>query len=186
MDNSSAEDVSLRPPHGWHCSHLFYRFDRTALGRMSAAQVAEGRHEFQAVLDPAGSAAPVRLQASIVSGHKADFGLMLLDPDPLTLDALHQRLLASHLGAAILPTYSFVSLTEVSEYVPTTAQYGKRVIDEGEVEDPFCTVTIWDNLSDPGKKDKGGKSLREIRHAPNASMQALTMTRTRMAWPALP
>jgi peroxiredoxin len=134
MNNSSAEDVSLRPPHGWHCSHLFYRFDRTALGRMSAAQVAEGRHEFQAVLDPAGSAAPVRLQASIVSGHKADFGLMLLDPDPLTLDALHQRLLASHLGPAILPTYSFVSLTEVSEYVPTTAQYGKRVIDEGEVE----------------------------------------------------
>jgi hydrogen peroxide-dependent heme synthase len=132
--SNTPTDVSLRPDHGWHCSHLFYRFDRGVLGRMSAAQVAEGRQEFQALLDPAGGAAPVRLQTSIVSGHKADFGLMLLDPDPLRIDSLHQRLQASHLGAAILPTYSFVSLTEISEYVPTVAQYGERLVEEGDSE----------------------------------------------------
>jgi hydrogen peroxide-dependent heme synthase len=59
---------------------------------------------------------------------------MLLDPDPLRIDSLHQRLQASHLGAAILPTYSFVSLTEISEYVPTVAQYGERLIEEGDSE----------------------------------------------------
>lgn len=132
--SNTPTDVSLRPDHGWHCSHLFYRFDRGVLGRMSAAQVAEGRQEFQALLDPAGGAAPVRLQTSIVSGHKADFGLMLLDPDPLRIDSLHQRLQASHLGPAILPTYSFVSLTEISEYVPTVAQYGERLVEEGDSE----------------------------------------------------
>ena len=69
---------------------------------------------------------------SIVSGHKADFGLMLLDADPLKIDAVHQRLMASCLGAAIVPTYSFISITEVSEYVPTLEQYGERLVKEGE------------------------------------------------------
>ena len=86
MSNDLPDDVSLRPARGWHCSHFFYRFDRVVLGRMSAAQVAAGRSEFRDLFDPAGSDAPIRLQASIVSGHKADFGLMLLDPDPLRID----------------------------------------------------------------------------------------------------
>jgi hydrogen peroxide-dependent heme synthase len=58
--------------------------------------------------------------------------LMLLDPDPLKLDGLHQRLLASPLGPALETTYSYVSMTEVSEYVPTVEQYGARLVEEGE------------------------------------------------------
>ena len=34
----------------------------------------------------------------------------------------------------MLPTYSFVSLTEISEYVPTVEQYGRRLIEDGETE----------------------------------------------------
>ena len=34
-----------------------------------------------------------------------------------------------------MPTYSFVSLTEVSEYVPSVEQYGKRLVEEGEDPD---------------------------------------------------
>ena len=80
------------------------------------------------VLDPGAPGAPAKVQTSIVSGHKADFGLMLLDSDPLVVDALHQRLLAGPLGPALVPTYSFVSLTEVSEYHLTAEQYGQRLI----------------------------------------------------------
>ena len=57
---------------------------------------------------------------------------MVLDPDPLVVDGLHERLLASPLGRAIVPTYSFVSMTEVSEYVPSVEQYGQRLVAEGE------------------------------------------------------
>lgn len=128
----AAPEVSLAPSEGWHCTHLYYRFDRAELARLSAAQLSEGRRHFVATLEPAGSQAPARLQASIVSGHKADFGLMLLDADPLVIDEVHQRLVSGPLGAALQPTYSFVSLTEVSEYVPTVEQYGKRLVEEGE------------------------------------------------------
>ncbi len=132
MNQSAATEVSLEPLEGWHCSHLFYRFDRARLAGFSAAETAKGRDEILAALDPAGPEAPARLQVSIVAGQKADFGLMLLDANPLKIDAVHQRLLASALGPAILPSYSFVSITEVSEYVPTLEQYGKRLVEEGE------------------------------------------------------
>jgi hydrogen peroxide-dependent heme synthase len=125
-------DVSLRPSEGWHCSHLYYRFDRNRLQKITPADRTAGTKEIIAALDPAGPEAPARLQTSVVSGHKADFGLMLLDPDPLKIDAVHQRLMAGPLGPALVPTYSFVSLTEVSEYVPTLEQYGQRLVAEGE------------------------------------------------------
>jgi len=128
----SSAEVSIHPTEGWHCSHLYYRFDRKRLKKVTKADLEAGRAEVVTALDPAGAEAPARLQTSAVSGHKADFGLMLLDPDPLKIDAVHQRLMAGPLGPALVPTYSFVSLTEVSEYVPTLDQYGQRLVAEGE------------------------------------------------------
>ena len=34
MNSPPSGEASLRPEQGWHCAHLFYRFDRGALGRM--------------------------------------------------------------------------------------------------------------------------------------------------------
>jgi chlorite dismutase len=132
MSHAPQGEVSLKPSEGWHCSHLYYRFLRPALKSLSTAELNEGRQQFIATLDPSGPLAPARLQTSVASGHKADFGLMILDADPLVIDSVHQRLMAGPLGVAIEPTYSFVSLTEVSEYVPSVEQYGKRLVEEGE------------------------------------------------------
>jgi hydrogen peroxide-dependent heme synthase len=126
--------ISLEPTEGWHCTHLYYRWDRGALAQFSADQIAAGVEEVLAVLNPEGADAPARLQTSIVSGHKADFGLMLMDPHPLKIQAVHERLLAGRLGPALEATYSFVSITEISEYVPSVEQYSARLIAEGETE----------------------------------------------------
>jgi peroxiredoxin len=130
-----AVEAAIEPLTGWHVAHLFYAFDRTTLAALDAATVAEGCRQFGAALDPAAAGGPVRLQSWIVPGHKADFGVMVLDPSPLKVDGVHQRLLAGPLGPALKATYSFVGLTEVSEYVPTVEQYGQRLIEEGEVAD---------------------------------------------------
>jgi chlorite dismutase len=123
---------SLTPAGGgWHCSHLYYSFDRTALARLTSLDRAAGSRDLVAALDPAGPDAPLRLQSTITSGHKADFGVMLLDPDPLKIDRVHQRLMAGRLGPAITPRWSFVSITEISEYVQTPEQFGERLAAEG-------------------------------------------------------
>ena len=56
---------------------------------------------------------------------------MVLDENPLVVDRVHQELMASALGPALTPTYSFVSVTEVSEYLPSAEQYAQRLIDDG-------------------------------------------------------
>lgn len=132
---SAPVEVSLRPKEGWHCQHLYYRFDRAVLASLGPHAVRRGCDEVTRVLDPEGPAATSRLQTSVVSGHKADFSLMLMDSDPLKIDSIHQHLLATSLGPALQTTYSFVSITEVSEYVPSVEQYGQRLISEGEQQD---------------------------------------------------
>lgn len=126
--------ISLEPTEGWHCSHFYYRFDRSVLARLGPETVRAGREEVIAILDPVADGAPQRLQTGVVSGHKADFGLMVMDPNPLKIESIHQRLLSSKLGPALVPTYSFVSITEISEYVPTVEQYGKKLVEEGDAE----------------------------------------------------
>lgn len=128
----TSTEISLSPAEGWHCSHLYYRFDRQSLKSLTSAELEVGKQAFAAILGLQNVAAPARVQVSITSGNKADFGLMLLDADPLKIDSLHQQLASSPLGPALVPTYSFVSVTEVSEYVPSVEQYGKRLVEEGE------------------------------------------------------
>ncbi|HEY1067451.1 MAG TPA: hydrogen peroxide-dependent heme synthase [Pirellulales bacterium] len=135
MNNFEPQEPTLQPHEGWHCSHLYYRFNRAALAALSPTQLATGRKHFANVVNPQGEQAPKQIQLFIVSGHKADFGLMILDPDPLAIDRVHQRIMSGPLGTAIEPTYSFVSITEVSEYVPTVEQFGARLQAEGESPD---------------------------------------------------
>jgi chlorite dismutase len=123
---------SLAPAGGgWHSSHLFYSFDRAALRQLTAAEREAGCRAVIVALDPAGQDAPLRLQSSITSGQKADFGVMALDPDPLKVDRVHQQLMASPLGSVLVPRYSFVSITEISEYVQSVEEFGQRLAAEG-------------------------------------------------------
>ncbi|MEX0866858.1 MAG: hydrogen peroxide-dependent heme synthase [Pirellulales bacterium] len=126
--------ISLQPREGWHCLHIYYAFDRAMLNDFAEYEIASGRMDLIDILDPQQELSPARLQTSIVSGHKADFGLMMMDPDPLKLDRVHQRLMASPLGLTLEPTYSYVSISDISEYVPSVEQYGKRLVEEGEAE----------------------------------------------------
>ncbi len=121
---------------GWHVSHLYYSFDRAKLqsgsGCCSSENITAGIAAFCEILDPTNAEAPLRMQTSVVSGHKADFCVVLMDTCPLKIDRVHQRLMASPLGAAIVKEYSFVSVTEISEYVPSIQEYEERLISEGD------------------------------------------------------
>lgn len=116
---------------GWHCLHLYYTVDQQQLSSLDEQQRSEGREQLAQILDPAREDAPQRLQTSLASGHRADLALMIMDPDPLVIDAVPQAIRASLLGPALKPSYSFVSITEVSEYVPTVEQYAEKLRRDG-------------------------------------------------------
>lgn len=125
-------DPTIRLAEGWHCLHQYYKVDQQALAALSESARVEGREHVSRVLNPEGEFATERLQTSIVSGHRADLALMSMDADPLKIDAITQEIRNSAIGSALKPSYSFVSISEISEYVPTIEQYSERLQREGE------------------------------------------------------
>ncbi|MEP6623446.1 MAG: chlorite dismutase family protein [Acidimicrobiia bacterium] len=126
---------SVSPSVGWGVLHLYYRVDRTRAGEPGGAK---------RILD-----AIVALEAdghqvivSSVLGHKADLGVMALGPDLARLQQFQQEMLEGPL----VPEYSYVSLTEQSEYGQTEDDERARLADDEQVTDPAeveARVAVW-------------------------------------------
>lgn len=131
-----AEEVpaTLVPESGWHFLHLFYRVDRDRLRGYSEDERRAGREALVEALGTRKPGAVDQLQCFAVPGHKADFGVMLAGPDLKALHAVETAIEASPLGGALVPTYSFYSITEVSEYVPDVEQYGAILRDRQKLD----------------------------------------------------
>lgn len=131
----SLPDPTIRMAQGWHCLHLFYKVDQCALFDLTTNERDWGKGELMDWLNPEGPHATERMQVSIVSGGKADLGVLLMDPDPLKIDGIVQAIRSSALGTALSVYDSFVSITEVSEYVPSVEQFTERLKREGTATD---------------------------------------------------
>ena len=133
---ASSEEIpaTLVPPQGWHCLHLFYQVDRARLGSLSIDQRQRGLDDLRRVLGAKPPGAPDQIQCFAVPGHKADFGIVMAGPDLRTMHDLQMTIQASSLGPALHPSYSFYSITEVSEYVPGEEEYAKILRDREKVD----------------------------------------------------
>ncbi len=126
-----ATPPTIKLTEGWHCLHLYLGVNQKEWQQLPDYQRAEGREQLIQLLDPNREGAPKRIQTSVVSRHEADLGLMIMDPDPLVINGIRQGIRASRLGSVLVPSYSFVSITEISEYVPSIEQYSDRLKREG-------------------------------------------------------
>ncbi|MDX2035150.1 MAG: hydrogen peroxide-dependent heme synthase [Isosphaeraceae bacterium] len=124
-------EATLVPAEGRHFLHLFYKIDRGELAAMSPQERARGKAELVEILSPSGDAAPAEFQVFAVPGHKADFGLVISDSDLKKVHDIQLALESGILGPAFEATYSYYSITEISEYVPTPEQYGQILVREG-------------------------------------------------------
>jgi peroxiredoxin len=136
---SAQVPATLVPETGWHFLHLFYRVDRNLLRGFSEQERSAGRQELIAALDAKRPGAIDQLQVFAIPGHKADFGVMLAGPDLRAIHGVQTALESSTLGPALVPAYSFYSITEVSEYVPDVEEYG-RILRERENQDPESSM----------------------------------------------
>jgi len=99
----------VTPSTGWGVLHLYYRVERNRADR----EVGAGKHVVEAV--EALEADDHQVLTVAVLGQKADIGFMALGPDLARLQRFQQDLLR----APLEPAYSYVSLTELSEYTST-------------------------------------------------------------------
>ena len=152
IDNIGRDLSDVCPSNGWHCSHFFYLFDRARLASLTSSEKSAGREQWIELLDPSTADAPARLQVSLVSGHKADFSLMVMDPDPIRVESVHQQLMSGPLGVALQPTFSYVSFSEISEYVQSVEQYADRLARDGEDPESSAFQTKLTTYADRQKK----------------------------------
>ncbi len=116
---------SVSPSVGWGVLHLYYRIDRDRAEDPGAAKP---------ILDAIAGleADDHQVLAFAVLGHKADFGVMALGPDLTRLQRFQQEML----HGPLVPEYSYVSLTEQSEYAQTEDDERARLASEMGVTDP--------------------------------------------------
>lgn len=120
-------DPTVIPEEGWHCGHYFYRFRRD----LDEAMTPHQREQFVAALHPSDDQQPERLASYWISGHECDFAVFAMDPHPAKVEGIHQSIIAAPLGRWIEPSWSFISMSEISEYVPSVEEYRDRLLREG-------------------------------------------------------
>lgn len=113
------------PSQGRGVLHLFFHVRRDATDGAGGAA-----RDFAARIDGFDQRDGCQVLAFSVLGQKADFGLMALAPDLAALDRFSVELAAAPLGQVLVPAASYLSLTEVSEYVSTEEDEAKRLIEE--------------------------------------------------------
>ena len=124
-------DGGLTPGDGWHCTHFFYCFDRAAFADLDEFERSKISESVEQIFSFEFLEQVCRIQSGMCVGHKADWSLMLMDPDPLKIEAVHQAIMASALGPIIECVDSYVSLTELSEYVMSVEQYREHLVQQG-------------------------------------------------------
>ena len=119
---------SVTPSEGWGVLHLFYRIDRERAEREPGGA--------KRVLDAVASltAEDHQVLCFAVLGHKADLGVMALGPDLARLQAFEQELA----GAPLEQAWSYVSLTERSEYTDDEERARQRLYPQLPLKRAIC------------------------------------------------
>lgn len=120
----------LIPEEGWHCLHLFYRIDFGQWQLLSAEEQRAAKTALSELVQEIRATEKTQLLTLSIVTPKADIAFMLITPD---LDAANffEKRLSLSLGAGVLePVYSYLSLTEESEYTTTPEQYAETLARE--------------------------------------------------------
>ncbi|RFC43707.1 MAG: chlorite dismutase [Verrucomicrobia bacterium] len=131
MSETQPSFPPILPSEGLHVVHLFFRMEKVPWSFLEPEE-RQGRCDRLAGLVAEIQSLPRTqlLPFSMVSP-KSDLGFMLLTPDLQVADQCAKRL-GDALGAGMLtPVFSWLSLTERSEYTTTEAEYTQTLKEEG-------------------------------------------------------
>ena len=128
------KNAPLIPEAGWHCLHLFYRVDHAQWQLLSGDEQRAAKTALSETVQEIRATENTQLKTLSVVTPKADLAFMVITPDLHQANAFEKRL-SLCLGPGVLePVYSYLSLTEESEYVTTPEQYGEMLEREQNVK----------------------------------------------------
>ena len=115
------------PSEGLHVLHLFYRIEHGAWRDLGREDQLAARTDFAAIIQEIRATPDVQIVTLGMVTPKSDLGIMLVGPDLQLLHGFEKRLALS-LGPDILtPVYSYLSMTERSEYTTSDEEYAAEL-----------------------------------------------------------
>src|SRR5262244_3563009 len=129
------KNTTLVPEEGWHCLHLFYRIEYGQWQLLSREEKNAAKTNLTSLVQEVRAMESTQLLTFGIVTPKSDIGFMLITPDLHNANRIEKRLSLS-LGADVLtPVYSYLSLTEESEYITTEEEYA-QTLDSSARNDP--------------------------------------------------
>jgi hydrogen peroxide-dependent heme synthase len=111
------------PQEGWHVLHLFYKVEHGQWQLLSGDEKRRSLSKLTGLVDEIRARPSTQLLAFSVVTPKADLGFMLLTPDLQVANVIEKQLTQS-LGPDVLtPVFSYLSMTERSEYTTSDAEH---------------------------------------------------------------
>src|ERR1043166_5309220 len=119
------KSTALVSEEGWHCLHLFYRLEYGQWQLLSREEQTAAKTNLTRLVQEIRATDSTQLLTLIMVTPKADLGFMLITPDLHNANKIDKQLSLS-LGPDVLtPVYSYLSLTEESEYI-TSKRRGEQ------------------------------------------------------------
>ena len=129
--------LSLPPiklDRGLHVMHLFYRVDRVRWAQLSAADSAQARERLEKLCAAHAAASHPRLATYANVGNKADLAFFLLAAELGQVAQMHRDLEACFAPGTLRPVFSYLSVTELSEYMPTEDDHHRALVEEEKLQ----------------------------------------------------
>ena len=128
------KESTLIPEQGWHCLHLFYRIEFGQWQLLSAEEQRAAKTSLASLVQEVRAIDSTQLLTLGMVTPKADVGFMLITPDLHDANRIEKRLSLS-LGVDVLtPVYSYLSLTEGSEYTTSEDDYAHTLENEQKLK----------------------------------------------------
>src|SRR5438067_4332083 len=134
----------LIPEEGWHCLHLFYRVEHGQWQLLNREEQNAAKTNLSSLVQEVRAMESTQLLTLSIVTPKADIGFMLITSDLHNANRIEKRLSLS-LGADVLtPVYSYLSLTEESEYITSEEEYAQTLepsvrTDPAKLEEALAT-----------------------------------------------
>jgi chlorite dismutase len=129
----------VRLTKGIHVLHLFYRIDRVRWAGLSEEERGQARSRLESLCAANAAASHPRLTTYTNLGGKADLVFMLSAAELGQLGQMHRDLEDCFSPGALVPAYTYLSVTELPEYV-TTEEDMKQTLVHQEKLDPGSEV----------------------------------------------
>ena len=125
----------LSPQEGWHVLHLFFHINHSQWAILDESERVEARAKYVKLVDTIRSHPDTQLITLSMVGPKSDIGFMLLTPDLHDADRFAKQLALAFGPDVLLPAYSYLSMTELSEYTTPESEFKLQLVNEEKLEE---------------------------------------------------